>query len=527
MLARLNHPANVFIYLVDTVVHVGNHALMSTDSARTDTGGAASAAPPRALSPEVRRIAVVVVAGAIASLLDSTIVNIALDHLTRELHTGLNTVQWVVTAYLLALASVIPVTGWAARRVGATRLYLSSIVLFTLASVACGLAQNVEQLIALRVLQGIGGGLTLPVGQMILAKKAGPQNMARVMSIIGIPMVLTPVIGPTIGGLLLDGPGWRWIFFVNLPIGALALLLGLRLLPREQPEEAGPLDVTGLAMISLGMIGLTYGLAELGNTGRFTVTVMVSLAAGLLLTAGFVLHALRVRQPRRPLLDLRLYGNRAFGAACLATFCLGGAMYGGMILMPLYYQAVRHEDAVTTGLLLGPSGFGAAAAMWLAGRITERIGGGLTAVIGGLVNIASTLPFVMIGAHTSYVALSLAMVVRGFGIGMSMMPAMTAAYRVLGRSKINDATPQLSILQRMGGSIGTAVIVVVLQNSLAGTHGSTAAMADSFGVAFGWVLGVTLVALAATAVLAAVERPVFAAQRAQKRQAALEASGKA
>ncbi|MFD7708253.1 DHA2 family efflux MFS transporter permease subunit [Streptomyces sp. NPDC059785] len=501
---------------------------MSTDSARTSTGTAPSAPPPRKLSPEVRRIAVVVVAGAIASLLDSTIVNIALNDLTSELHTGLDTVQWVVTAYLLALASVIPVTGWAARRVGARRLYLSSIVLFTLASVACGLAQNSGQLIALRALQGIGGGLTLPVGQMILAKKAGPQNMARVMSIIGIPMVLTPVVGPTIGGLLLDGPGWRWIFFVNLPIGLLAVLLGLRLLPREPAESAGRLDVAGLLLVSLGMIGLTYGLAELGNKGEFSATVVITLAAGLVLTAAFVVHALRVKQPRRPLLDMRLYRDKAFGAACLATFCLGAAMYGGMLLMPLYYQSVRHEDAVTTGLLLGPSGFGAAAAMWLSGRTTERLGGGLTAIIGGVVNIVSTLPFVLIGPHTSYLALCLALVVRGFGIGMSMMPAMTAAYRVLGRGKVNDATPQLSILQRIGGSMGTAIIVVVLQNSLSGSDGTPAGLADSFGAAFGWVLVVTLVALLATVVLAVVERPVFAAQRAQKRQSAAQpATGKA
>ncbi|MET7690703.1 DHA2 family efflux MFS transporter permease subunit [Streptomyces sp. NPDC005483] len=502
---------------------------MSTDSARTSTGATPAAPQPSGLSPEVRRIAVVVVTGAVASLLDSTIVNIALNDLTRELHTGLDTVQWVVTAYLLALASVIPVTGWAARRVGARRLYLASIVLFTLASVACGFAQTSGQLIALRALQGIGGGLTLPVGQMILARKAGPQNMARVMSVVGIPMVLTPVVGPTIGGLLLDGPGWRWIFFVNLPIGLIAVLLGLRLLPREPAENAGPLDATGLVAISLGMIGLTYGLAELGNKGEFTTAVVASLAAGLVLTAAFVVHALRTKPPRRPLLDLHLYRDKAFAAACVATFALGGAMYGGMILMPLYYQAVRHEDAVTTGLLLGPSGFGAAAAMWLAGRTSERIGGGLTAIIGGVVNIVSTLPFVLIGPHTSYVALCLALVVRGFGIGMSMMPAMTAAYRVLGRNKVNDATPQLSILQRVGGSMGTAIIVVVLQNSLADSDGTPAGLSDSFGTAFGWVLVVTLVALLATAVLAAIERPVFAAQRAQKRQAAAQqaATGKA
>jgi EmrB/QacA subfamily drug resistance transporter len=483
---------------------------MSTDSPRTGTAPQAPAPPPGRLTPEVRRIAVVVVAGAVASLLDATIVNVALNDLSRQLHTGLDSVQWVVTAYMLALACVIPVTGWAARKVGARRLYLASIGLFTVASVLCGLARSIDQLIVLRALQGIGGGMTLPVGQMILAQKAGPRNMARVMSVVGVPMVLTPVIGPTIGGLLLDGPGWRWIFFVNVPIGLVAVISGLRLLPRDPAEDAGPLDVPGLLAASLGMTGLTYGLAELGSAGRATTAVVVSLSAGLALTAAFAVRSLRLRPPRRPLLDLRLYRNRAFSAASVATFCLGGALYGGMILMPLYYQTVRHEDAVTTGLLLGPSGFGAAAAMWLSGRMTERVGGGVTAMVGGLVNIAATLPFVMIDAHTSYVALSVALLVRGFGIGLSMMPAMTAAYRVMDRSAINDATPQLSILQRVGGSMGTAIIVVVLQRGLATADGATAA-AQAFGTAFWWVLAVTTVALAATVVLAVIERPALRA----------------
>lgn len=482
--------------------------------------GAAATAPDAsqastakaAFTPEVRRIAVVVIIGAVASLLDSTIVNVAVRTLATDLRNSLDTVQWVITAYLLALAAVIPVTGWLAKRVGARRLYLGSILLFTLGSVLCGFSHSIAELIAFRAIQGIGGGMTLPVGQIILAKKAGPQNMARVMSVIGVPTVLTPVVGPTIGGLLLQYADWRWIFFVNLPVGLAGALLGWWFLPKDHSEDAGPLDVIGLFAVSAGMVGLTYGLAQLGTSGRATTAVYVSLTAGLVLIAAFAARALRIK---RPLLDVRLYRDRAFTTASVATFCLGAAMYGGMILMPLYFQEVRHEGVVTTGLLLGPSGFGAAAALWLSGRLTTRLGSGMTAIIGGVINIAATLPFAFITERSSYVLLCSALVIRGFGIGISMVPAMTAAYRVLGREKINDATPQLSVLQRVGGSMGTAIIVVVLQGHLERSQTVTAE-AHAFGLSFWWVLAVTAVALLSTVVLAVIEWPVFAAQRSRQ-----------
>jgi len=471
-------------------------------------------APPvrPGLGPAVWRVAVVVILGAIMSFLDATIVNVALRSLSLNLHTSLDTIQWVVTAYLLSLAAVIPVTGWAAKRFTARRLYLIAVVVFTVGSVLCGLAQSPGELIAFRVLQGIGGGMIMPVGQMILLKKAGP----RVMSAIGVPIVLAPFIGPTIGGLLLVNVGWRSIFFVNLPIGLVALIAAARLLPRDHAEEAGPLDVPGWALVAAGLVGVTYGLAEVGSSGHVGSTrVLLPLVAGLLLLAAFVLRALRIE---RPLLDIRLYRDTVFSAAALTTFCLGAAMYGGMILMPLYYQTVRHQDAIATGLLLAPAGIGAASANWLSGRATERLGGGLTALLGGIISILATLPFVLIGANTSYVALGAAMVVRGFGIGLSMMPALTAAYRVLDPAQINDASPQLSVLQRVGGSIGTALIIVALQSHLDRAGSRSSAQAAAFGAAFWWVLAVAAVATLPTILLAVSER------RARATRTAAEAS---
>src|SRR4051794_19082095 len=242
------------------------------------------------MTPQVWRIAIVVILGAIMSVLDTTIVNVALDTLSRDLHTSLDGIQWVVTGYMLALAAVIPVTGWAATRFGSRRLYLISLVLFTAGSALCGLAWSSETLIAARVLQGLGGGMLMPIGQMILVRAAGPRNMARVMSFIGVPIILAPVFGPTLGGLLVQHAGWQWIFLVNLPLGVAAVVAALRLLPREagSAQTAGKLDALGLGLVASGLVGITYGLSESGTAGSLTATpVLVPLATGIALVAAF------------------------------------------------------------------------------------------------------------------------------------------------------------------------------------------------------------------------------------------------
>jgi EmrB/QacA subfamily drug resistance transporter len=454
------------------------------------------------LEPHVKRIAIAVVLGAIMSVLSTTIVNVALQTLSVKLHAPLDSVQWVVTGYMLSLAAVIPVSGWAAARFGARRLYVLSLVLFTAGSALCGFAWSLESLVAARVLQGLAGGLLVPIGQIALVKAAGPRNMARVMSAIGVPIILAPVFGPTIGGLLVEHVGWQWIFFVNVPVGIVAAVAALRLLPHDHGEATVALDVTGLALVATGLVGITYGLAESGTAGTLAASeVLVPALSGLALVGLFVARALRIPNP---LLDVRLYLNKAFAAASVTTFGLGAALFGGMVLMPLYFQLVRGEDAVMTGLLLIPQGIGAALAMAMSGSVTERLGGGLTSLLGGTIMIVATLPFVLIDATTSFWTLGAAMVVRGLGIGMSMMPAMTAAYATLRSDQVNDATPQLNVLQRVGGSIGTAILTVVLQNGI--TANTPVAIASSFAHTYWWVVGISVMALAPTILLAVVER---------------------
>jgi EmrB/QacA subfamily drug resistance transporter len=440
--------------------------------------------------------------GAVMSILDTTIVNVALATLGKDLHSNLATIQWVVTGYLLSLAAVIPVTGWASRRFGAKRVFLVSLVLFTLGSLLCGLATSDTELIFFRVLQGVGGGMIMPLAQIIMADAAGPKRMGRVMALVAVPMMLAPTLGPLLGGTIIETLSWHWIFYVNLVVGAIAIPLAIRLLPANLGEKTDTLDFTGLALMSTGLVGITYGLAEAGTTASFgSPRVWVPIIVGAFLVAGFAFRALHIKNP---LLDLRLYRNWHFSAASIVMFALGAAVFGAMILMPLYWQDVRGYSVVETGLLTGPQGLGMAAVMPLTGKLTERYGGGPVALVGVLVTALMTVPFGLIGAHTSVAELCVVMVLRGAGMGASFMPAMTAAFAALDRSEVTHATPQLNVLNRVGGSIGTTILAVILADGERHAH-TAAAAAHAYGTAFWWSVGIAVVAIVPCIVLMRAE----------------------
>jgi MFS family permease len=254
----------------------------------------------------------------------------------------------------------------------------------------------------------------------------------------------------------------------------------------------------------LGIPSLVFGISEVGTTGTFnSPEVIWPVIAGLVLIGAFIRHAYRAE---RPLLDVRLYANRVFGAASLTTFALGAALFGAMILMPLYYQQIRGESVIATGLLLAPQGLGMLMVGPFAPRLTERFGGGKVATFGVAVLSLGSLPFVFIGVDTSIAFLSLMLLVRGIGIGLAFMPTMTVAYASLRKDQLSDATPQMNVIQRVGGAIGTAVLAVVLQQASEGATTATAA-AQGFGTAYLWALGIALLALIPCVVLWRAEMP--------------------
>jgi EmrB/QacA subfamily drug resistance transporter len=484
-----------------------------TTEANTDEG----------LGREVWIVAAVVVVGVIMSILDTTIVNVALETLSRDLGAPLSTIQWVSTGYLLSLAVVIPLTGWLSERLGAKRVWLTSIVLFGAGSALCGLAWSAGSLIFFRVLQGAGGGMIMPVGMSLLAQTAGPTKVGRVMSVIGVPMLLGPILGPVIGGVIVDNASWRWIFYVNVPIAVLAFVLGIRLLSSSAGRaDAGKLDLRGFLLLSPGLAGVVFGLSETETHGGFTHPIAFApILAGLALVAAFVMHSLRAP---RPLIDMRLFRSRGFGGAAGTTFLLGGALFGAMIILPLYYQLARGQSALTAGLLMAPQGVGAAIAMPFAGRLTDTRIGNKVPLAGVLVLTLSTVPFAFLSSDTPFGLLGGILVVRGLGLGFAMMPAMAAAYAALDTSAVPRATSALNVVQRVGGSMGTAVLAVILQHNLATQLGGAAKggalggisagvreraapkLADAFSHTFGWAIAMSAAAIVPALVLATTRR---------------------
>jgi EmrB/QacA subfamily drug resistance transporter len=446
------------------------------------------------------------------SIIDTTIVNVALDSLSRDLDAPLSEIQWVVSAYLLSLAAVIPLTAWAIRRFSAFKVYMVALVLFTIGSALCGMANSAQELIAFRALQGVGGGMLVPTGMTILVQATGPINLPTVMSAIGVPMVLAPVFGPTLGGFLLQAVSWHAIFLINVPLGIATFFVARRLLPHDRPDDnPGRLDWIGLVMAASGTVGITYGLSESATTGSLSSPAVVwPIVLGITMILLFVVRSRRISYP---LLDLKLYRIRAYSAATVVMFCLGAALFGAMILLPLYFQVARGEDAVMTGLMLIPQGIGGSIGMNRSASATHRFGAGLTSVCGGLIMLVATIPFLFITDTTPYPLMAVLMVVRGIGVGLAIMPAMTAAFGCLEHDQINDASPQLNIVQRIGGSFGTAVIAVALQDKLThlGAGASASATAEAFAQTYWFVVGMTLISLIPAMVLWRIERRVRAA----------------
>ena len=411
-------------------------------------------------------LAIVVILGTAMTVLDLTIVNVAIPTLGRELGTSIATIQWVLTGYMLAFASVIPLSGWAAARFGARQVWIASLATFMLGSVLAGLAWSASALIVFRVIQGLGAGMLMPVGQAALAQAAGPARLGRVMSLFGLPMLLIPTLGPVIGGAIVEHASWRWIFYINVPVSAAAVLAAVRFLPAVRPPAAPRLDLRGLVLLSPGIAAFLFGMSELGNGGTAaSPRVIAGAAAGAALVAMFIWHASR-RGPAA-LVDVSLFRRRGFATASATTFMLGVALFGSLILLPLYYQVVRGQSPLQVGLLLVPQGVGAALAMPLAGWLTDRRGARAVVPAGVVVAALGTLAYAQVGAQTSYWLLAAALLVIGLGIGSTIMPCMAAALQGLSREQTPAATSALNVIQRVSGALGTALLAVFLQRAIA------------------------------------------------------------
>ncbi|WP_168704420.1 DHA2 family efflux MFS transporter permease subunit [Gordonia paraffinivorans] len=432
----------------------------------SSTGGHLHEGPPDTkLDKNVLLVAGVVVLGAIMSILDVTVVGVAQNTFQQEFSTDAAGAAWTATGYTLALAAVIPLASWAASRFGTKKVYLLSLVLFTLGSALCALATSIGMLVAFRVIQGLGGGLLMPIGMMMLTKAAGPERVGSVMAVLGIPMLLGPISGPILGGVLIENLSWHWIFLINVPVGVVAFVYAAIVLRDDAEPSPASIDWIGLLLLSPGLALFLYGISTSAEHRTFMAKgVLIPAIIGLLLIIGFVAHALRAK---KPLLDLRLFKNKTVSIAVTTMVLFMVAFFGAALLFPQYFIGVRGESTLTAGLLLAPQGLGAMLTMPIAGRLTDKMGPGKF-VLGGIVLILIGMStFTMLGANTSYWLICGSLFVQGLGMGMTMMPIMSAALATLSNTQVPDGSTLMNVIQQSATSVGTAVISVVLASSLA------------------------------------------------------------
>ncbi|WP_245787508.1 MFS transporter [Amycolatopsis saalfeldensis] len=565
------------------------------------------------------RLGGVLIMGAVLSILDATIVSVGIGSIAHDLGSSITTVQWVSSAYLLAASLTIPLSGWLTDRFGGKNVWVGAVALFTAGTLLCGFAWSAPALILFRVLHGLGGGLMQPVGQALFAQAAGPK-LGRMIGMITLPATVAPVLGPLLGGVLVQGLGWRWLFFGIVPLGVATLVLALRLLPAADPLEtreparadprdpaaptrsaadaqtgptvsaesavrtgpavelrpAGPagramsvgpavqlrpagsegramdvgpvvelrpagsdgqamdvgqaaqltpagsegeamsarpavqarsaestavavaarstvptasaklgatqrevrrdpLDVRGLLLLPPGLAALGYGLGD--GSGVFAIV-------GVVLLVAYGLHA---RTVRAPLLDLKLFSRKEFAVASASTFLLGASLYSSMLLLPLYYEQVEHTSALTAGLLLAPQALGSAVVLLAGGKLLVRFGPRTMMLAGIGLSLLGTIAFTQLGNGPNPLLLTMSLLVRGLGLGATTTPGMTMLYSSLDRSRIPRAASAINVVNRVGGSLGTALLVAVLHSEPDG--------AGSFGTTFTWTLGLSVLSL--------------------------------
>ena len=424
---------------------------------------------PDKIDGAVLKIAGVVVLGAIMSILDITVVNVALPTFQTEFGTPeapllYSTVTWTVIAYTLALAMVIPLTGWAADRFGTKRLYMTALLLFTLGSVLCATASSIGMLIGFRFLQGLGGGMLMPLGMTIMTRAAGPARMGRLMAILGVPMLLGPIFGPILGGYLIDNYSWHWIFLINVPIGIAAITYAFFVLASDRPTPSESFDWVGAALMSPGLAMFLYGVSSIPGEGTFfSFKVIFWGTLGLLMIATFVFWSFRTKHP---LLDLRLFRNRNLSVSVITMALFAAAFFGGLLLVPTYFQQVRGETPLQAGWLMAVQGLGAMITMPIAGALTDKLPVGRIVPFGLVAIIGGMFALTQITATTPYSYILPVLFIMGMGMGATMMPLMTSALKTLKSHDVARGSTLLNISQQVASSIGVAIMSVVLTNGL-------------------------------------------------------------
>jgi DHA2 family multidrug resistance protein len=397
----------------------------------------------------------------VMQVLDVTVTNVALPHIQGALSAAVDEVSWVLTSYLAANAIILPATGWLAGALGRKRLFLACTVLFTLASMLCGLAPNIETLLVARMLQGLGGGPLMPLSQAIMWEIFPLRQRGTAMAAWGVGIMMAPIFGPMLGGWIADNWSWRWIFYINLPIGIVGLLVASAVLfDPWYIKRPGRIDTAGLVLMAVGFLSLQLFLDQGERYEWFDSSLILVLA----LVAAVTLVAFVVREVTtdEPILDLTVYGDRNFAASSVIMLTVMIGFFSSMVLLALFTQKVLGYDAWTSGLVLAPGGVGNLLSLVAAGRLITRIDQRWLLALGCALNAYATYEMSTVTLGADYWALAWPRLVQGVGIGFIFVPLNTVALATIPRERMGNATVLLNVVRNLGGAIGVALLTTLL-----------------------------------------------------------------
>ncbi|MBV9174617.1 MAG: DHA2 family efflux MFS transporter permease subunit [Chloroflexi bacterium] len=406
------------------------------------------------------KVMICTIFGTFMTMLDSTIVNIALPKITNVFGVTVTEGQLVITSYMLALAVIMPATGFLSDTFGTKRLFLITMALFTGGSLLCGLAWNNTSLVAFRVIQGLGGGMMSPLGMTMLFKAVPVSERNTVMGIYGLPLILAPVLGPTVGGYLVEYVDWRVIFTLNVPIGIAGIFLGSAWLRETERISGLKFDVRGFLLSAAGFSALLLGLSDAETDGWTSPGIIARFVIGAVALTAWIWVELTDDQP---LLELRLFKNRTFALAMLVNFVLTVGMFGGQLLVPLFLQSFRGLGAAETGLITMSQALAMLPLMPLVGRLADRFGVRTLLLVGLPAVALTTWQFTNLNMQTSDTQLRIWLAARGLSLGLVMMPAMTAALNTVPLELTSRGSSLTNVMRQVFGSFGTAIFVTLLQ----------------------------------------------------------------
>lgn len=437
--------------------------------------------------------------GGFMAILDASIVNIAIPTIMNEFGISLDKAEWVITGYALALGVVVPLAGWLGDRMGYKQLYILSILVFTAGSALCGLSWNIYALIFFRVLQAVGGGMIMPVIMTMSYRMVHPERRGAAMGLFGVAAMVAPALGPTLGGYLVEYVNWRAIFYINVPIGIIGVMLAEEYLPDLPRPAAGPFDLKGFVTAGAGLFALLFALSEGQTYGWGSELIVFSFYLSAALLALFVHYELTAEHP---MLDLRLFKYPTFTLSLVLSAFATLALFSAVFYVPVYLQTIAGVGAMQTGLILMPAALVTAVAMPVGGALYDRFGPKLLAFLGFAAMAWGTFLLHGMGTATPLILIVGWLVIRGIGMGLAMPIPMTAGMSVLPLDKVSRASSISNIVQRSAAAFGIAALTAMLQNQQAGFENDLAGrlnpgspQAQGFLQALGGPAGVALTRL--------------------------------